>query len=101
MNVCICICTCEQVTSALLSSRRNVLRIWPEKMCHLVPEGVDLDGVLCCQADAAEQDEEEDEVGEDVVVDDLVAHNPEPEGSERDRGGRSEKIIFLKTIRCG
>lgn len=55
-------------------------------MCHLVPEGVDLDGVLCCQADAAEQDEEEDEVGEDVVVDDLVAHNPEPEGSERDRG---------------
>lgn len=35
------------------------------------------DRVLCCQTDAAEQDEEEDEVGEDVVVDDLVARNPE------------------------
>lgn len=44
---------------------------------HLVSEGVVLDWILCCQTDAAEQDEEEDEVGEDVVVDDLVAQNPE------------------------
>lgn len=82
----------------MLSLHHKFLWVWPEKMCHLVPEGVDLDGVLCCQTDAAEQDEEEDEVGEDVVVDDLVAHNPEPEGSERHRGRRSEKIIFSKRI---
>lgn len=44
---------------------------------HLVSKGVALDWVLCCQTDAAEQDEEEDEVGEDVVVDDLMAKNPE------------------------
>lgn len=54
------------------------MQLCPE-MRHLVPEGEILDGVLCRQADAAEQDEEEDEVGEDVVVDDLVAHDPEPE----------------------
>lgn len=47
---------------------------------HLVPGGVVLDRVLRCQTDAAEQDEEEDEVGEDVVVDDLMAQNPESEG---------------------
>lgn len=44
---------------------------------YLVPERVALDRVLCRQTDAAEQDEEEDEVGEDVVVDDLMAQNPE------------------------
>lgn len=48
-------------------------------MCYLVSEGVVLDWVLCCQTNAAEQDEEEDEVGEDVMVDDLMAHNPESE----------------------
>lgn len=48
-------------------------------MCYLVSEGVILDWVLCCQTNAAEQDEEEDEVGEDVMVDDLMAHNPESE----------------------
>ena len=46
-------------------------------VCYLVSERVILDRVLCCQTDAAEQDEEEDEVGEDVVVDDLMAQNPE------------------------
>lgn len=48
-------------------------------MCYLVSEGVVLDWVLCCQTNAAEQDEEEDEVGEDVMVDDLMTHNPESE----------------------
>lgn len=53
-------------------------------LLYLVSEGVVLDRVLGCQADAAEQDEEEDEVGEDVVVDDLMAQNPESVGeSER------------------
>lgn len=47
-------------------------------MCYLVSERVILDRVLCCQTNTAEQDEEEDEVGEDVVVDDLMAQNPEP-----------------------
>lgn len=41
-----------------------------------VSVGVVLDRVFCCQTDAAQQDEEEDEVGEDVVVDNLMAENP-------------------------
>lgn len=45
-------------------------------VCYLVSKGVILDWILCCQTDAAEQDEEEDEVCEDVVVDDLMAQNP-------------------------
>lgn len=48
-------------------------------VCYLVSEGVILDRVLCGQTDAAQQDEEEDEVGEDVVVDYLMAQNPESE----------------------
>ena len=39
----------------------------------MVPEGGVLDGVLGSQGDAAEQDEEEDQVGEDGVVDDAMA----------------------------
>lgn len=46
-------------------------------MCYLVSERVMLDWVLCCQTNAAEQNEEQDEVREDVMVDDLMAHNPE------------------------
>lgn len=53
---------------------------------HLISEGVVLNWILCCQTDAAEQDEEEDEVGEDVVVDDLVAQNPEPTGQKLLKG---------------
>ena len=55
-------------------------------VCYLVSEGLILDWILCCQTDAAEQDEEEDEVGEDVVVDDLMAQNPEStKQSDRNR----------------
>lgn len=44
----------------------------------MVPEGGVLDGVLSSQRDAAEQDEEEDEVGEDRVIDNTVALQAEP-----------------------
>lgn len=44
----------------------------------MVPEGGVLDWVLSSQRDAAEQDEEEDQVGEDGVVDDSVALEAEP-----------------------
>lgn len=44
----------------------------------MVPEGGVLDRVLSSQRDAAEQDEEEDQVGEDGVVDDAVALEAEP-----------------------
>ena len=60
-------------------------------VCYLVSEGVILYWILCCQTDAAEQDEEEDEVGEDVVVDDLMAQNPESK-----RG--SKRIIFESLV---
>lgn len=45
---------------------------------YVVPEGGVLDGVLGGQGDAAEQDEEEDQVGEDRVVDDAVALEAKP-----------------------
>lgn len=44
----------------------------------MVPEGGVLDGVLSGQGDAAEQNEEEDEVGEDRVIDNAVALQAEP-----------------------
>lgn len=47
---------------------------------YVVPEGGVLDGVLGSQGDAAEQDEEEDQVGEDGVVDDAMALEAEPAG---------------------
>lgn len=40
---------------------------------YVVPEGGVLDGVLSSQGNAAEQNEEEDQVGEDRVIDDAVA----------------------------
>lgn len=39
----------------------------------MVPEGRVLDGVLSSQGNAAEQNEEEDQVGEDRVIDNAVA----------------------------
>lgn len=54
----------------------------------MVPEGGVLDGVLSSQRDAAEQDEEEDEVGEDRVVDDAVALQAEPTWE----GGREKHV---------
>lgn len=60
-------------------------------VCYLVSEGIILDWILCCQTDAAEQDEEEDEVGEDVVVDDLMAQNPEST-KQSDRHGETEGL---------
>lgn len=45
---------------------------------YVVPEGGVLDGVLSRQGDATEQNEEEDEVGEDRVIDNAVALQAEP-----------------------
>ena len=47
----------------------------------MVPEGGVLHGVLGGQGDAAEQDEEEDQVGEDGVIDDTMALEAEPAGA--------------------
>lgn len=44
-----------------------------KQSAYMVPEGGVLDGVLSSQRDAAEQNEEEDQVGEDGVIDDAVA----------------------------
>lgn len=48
---------------------------------YVVPEGGVLHGVLGGQGDAAEQDEEEDQVGEDGVIDDAMALEAEPAGA--------------------
>lgn len=36
------------------------------------------DGILCGQGSAAQHDEDQDEVGEDVVVDEFVATHTDP-----------------------
>lgn len=54
---------------------------------YMVPEGGVLHGVLGSQRDAAEQDEEEDQVGEDCVIDDAVTLEAEPVCKE----GRGKK----------
>lgn len=66
-------------------------------MCNLVSEGVALDWVLCCQTNAAEQDEEEDEVGEDVVVDNLMAHNPESETRKKNKKQTETKVQGVRS----
>lgn len=58
----------------------------PSRPCsgaYSVPEGVAADGVLGCEGGTAQHDEDEDEVGEDVVVDELVAAHADPVGKPR------------------
>lgn len=52
----------------------------PCSMAYSVPEGVAADGVLGGKGGATQHDEDEDEVGEDVVVDELVAAHADPVG---------------------
>lgn len=57
----------------------------------MVPEGGVLDGVLRGQGNAAEQNEEEDQVGEDRVIDNAMTLEAKPEwkgGKERDVSGK-------------
>lgn len=56
----------------------------------MVPEGRVLHRVLSRQGDAAEQNEEEDQVGEDRVIDNAVALEAEPAwGAGEKEGGAS------------
>lgn len=52
----------------------------PLSEAYSVPEGVAADGVLSRKGGAAQHDEDEDEVGEDVVVDELVTAHTDPVG---------------------
>lgn len=49
------------------------------EISYLVPEGHGVDGVLSSQWDAAEQNEEEDDVGEGRGVDDAMTELADPE----------------------
>lgn len=55
---------------------------------YLVSEGQRVDGVLSCQGDAAQQDEEEDDVGKCRGVDNAVAQLTEP-------GERNEHVVIV------
>lgn len=50
----------------------------------MVPEGEVSHGVLSCQGDAAEQDEKQDQVGEDVVVNNSMAVDTKPVTERKD-----------------
>lgn len=56
----------------------------------MVPEGRVLDRVLSGQGNAAEQNEEEDQVGEDRVIDNAVALEAEPVWGAGEERGTSE-----------
>lgn len=48
---------------------------------HLIPHGVSPDGVLSGQGGTAEQDEEQDEVGEPGGIDNAVTQDTDPGGT--------------------
>lgn len=59
---------------------------WCRAGCrHLVPHGLSPDGVLSGQCGAAQQDEEQDEVGEPGGVDDAMAQDADPAGAGEGR----------------
>lgn len=50
--------------------------VWGGGGTHIVPEGVSSDRILCSQRDATENDEDQDEIGEDVMMDQgMTAHS--------------------------
>lgn len=63
---------------------------------YLVPEGEVSHGVLSCQGDAAEQDEKQDQVGEDVVVNNSMAVDTKPETERKDMN-----LSLERTARSG
>lgn len=62
---------------------------------HSVPEGVRSDRVLGGQRAAAEDDEDEDEVGEDVMVDQGVTAHTDPGGRRTDKDHVSRYLHTL------
>lgn len=62
---------------------------------YMVPEGGVLDGVLSRQGNAAEQNEEEDQVGEDRVIDNAVTLEAKSVwgGEDRSTSGRPGKEL--------
>lgn len=48
---------------------------------HLIPHGISPDGVFRSQCSAAEQDKEQDEVGEPGGIDDAVTQDTDPGGA--------------------
>lgn len=50
---------------------------------YLVPKGEVSHGVLSCQGDAAEQDEKQDQVGENVIINDSMAVDTKPARERR------------------
>lgn len=66
-----------------------------QKATYLVPEGGVLDRVLSSQGYAAEQDEEEDQVGEDGIIDDTVALEAKP---ARDEGWEGTHHKYQKQL---
>lgn len=54
-------------------------------LSHLIPKGLGIDGVLSSQRHTAEEDEEQDEIGELGVVDDPEAELTKPSsGNKKD-----------------
>lgn len=56
---------------------------------YLVPKGEVSHGILSCQGDAAEQDEKQDQVGENVVINDSMAVDTKP---ARERRGMASSL---------
>lgn len=56
---------------------------------YYVSEGVGFDGILSSQRNTAEDDEDEDEVGEVGMVDEVVAGHPQ---TEKEREKRQRRL---------
>lgn len=62
-------------------------------LTHVVPEGVGPDRILSSQWAAAEDDEDEDEVGEDVVVDQSVTGHTNAGDRHREKDSTCDHLL--------
>lgn len=76
-------------------TKSSVKAIHYSNCWYLVSERTWVDGVFSSQGDTAEEDEEEDDVGEGGVVDDPVAKLPEPFNREHQLLTTDSKSLTL------
>lgn len=61
---------------------------------YLIPNGGVPDRILSCQRDAAEQDEKEDQVGENIIINDAMAVDPKSATTTTKRE-KGERPLYL------
>lgn len=71
-------CSSRAVHLGPADAQSSPTHIPPLSEAHSIPEGMATDGILSGKGSAAQHDEDQDKVGEDVVVNELVAAYTDP-----------------------